>query len=206
MFCKNCGNKLNEGDKFCRTCGCAVNTDTIEKTQFKIISNHFFNSPNINSTNKPLTFRNIPVIWKVFGSIICTVIGICIIVYIVNIYFNDTYDDYLNNHVENEYDNNSAAQLEWIVEPNLQTSYPLAPYSYDLADKTITGTIKNISNETYSYVSIEFIIYDSSGTQLGTALDSIDNFKGGNTWTFEASALLDMSKVSSFEFLKITTR
>lgn len=31
MFCKNCGNKLEEGDKFCGVCGAKVNVDNKEK-------------------------------------------------------------------------------------------------------------------------------------------------------------------------------
>ena len=83
-----------------------------------------------------------------------------------------------------------------MVEPSLKSD----EYFY----KKIAGTIKNISNETYSYVFINFIVYDSSGNQLGTISDSIENFQSGNTWKFEAIGFIDMQKVSSFEFLDIT--
>lgn len=121
--------------------------------------------------------------------------------------FNSVADD--NGGYSAAYSSESNAKksnFEWVDDPSIKTSYPLAPYSYDMVDKKIVGTIKNISDKTYSYVTIKFTIYDSSGNQLGTATDSIDNFKSGNTWKFEASSLeiYGTGKLSSFEFLEIS--
>ena len=31
MFCKNCGNRLNDGDKFCNSCGTSTEVTTAEE-------------------------------------------------------------------------------------------------------------------------------------------------------------------------------
>jgi len=147
-------------------------------------------------------------VWKVVGSIASVIVVILGIVLVANIlnaadfYLGDVYNDYHDNYNSyggNNNNNNTSAKFEWVVEPSIKTDT-----SYYYVSKSIVGEIKNISNTTYSYVSIKFIIYDSSGRQIDTAFDSISNFKSGNTWKFSASSLTDMSKVASFEFLEIS--
>lgn len=64
--------------------------------------------------------------------------------------------------------------------------------------KSITGVIKNVSGETKS-ANISFILYDESGYQIDTTLDSISNIKNGGSWKFEA-VIFDLdNEVSSYE-------
>lgn len=51
----------------------------------------------------------------------------------------------------------------------------------------ITGVAKNTSKKNYSYASVEFSVYDSSGNNLGTALANINNLSSGDSWRFEAN-------------------
>ena len=51
----------------------------------------------------------------------------------------------------------------------------------------ITGTFKNLSNKDFSYVQVEFSVYDAAGNNLGTAIDNINNLSAGDTWKFDAS-------------------
>lgn len=64
--------------------------------------------------------------------------------------------------------------------------------------KSITGVIKNVSGETKS-ANISFILYDESGYQIDTTLDSISNIKNGGSWKFEA-VIFDLdNEVRSYE-------
>lgn len=53
----------------------------------------------------------------------------------------------------------------------------------------LSGILRNKSNYSYSYVSIEFSLYDADGNNLGTALASVNNIGPGETWRFTATLL-----------------
>ena len=62
----------------------------------------------------------------------------------------------------------------------------------------VTGQLKNNTNKSYSYVSIEFTIYDENGYNIGTCFDNLSNFGANETWSFSASYIgfLDSKPVS----------
>ncbi|MBO4570009.1 MAG: hypothetical protein J5689_02195 [Clostridia bacterium] len=71
---------------------------------------------------------------------------------------------------------------------------------------SVRGSAKNITNKNYSYVQLEFTVYDASHANLGTALANINNLAAGDTWNFEATLLsFPSSKPVSFILAKITT-
>lgn len=55
--------------------------------------------------------------------------------------------------------------------------------------KHIVGTLKNNTDRTYSYVRVTFNLYNESGAQVGTAVDSVRNLEAGGTWKFETFTL-----------------
>jgi hypothetical protein len=55
----------------------------------------------------------------------------------------------------------------------------------------ITGVVKNESSKTYSIVTISYSLYDRSGSLVGNAVDTIQNFRPGATWKFKAMILED---------------
>lgn len=55
----------------------------------------------------------------------------------------------------------------------------------------ITGTVKNDSSKTYSYVQVTFNLYDDSGSQVGSTMTNTNNLEGGGTWKFRAGVLED---------------
>lgn len=59
--------------------------------------------------------------------------------------------------------------------------------------KSIVGTIKNNTNKKYGYVQIEINLYDSSGAQVGSTLDNLNNLEPNGTWKFSAAAFEDFS-------------
>lgn len=50
----------------------------------------------------------------------------------------------------------------------------------------VKGTMKNHSDRMFSPIEIYFNIYDKGKNLIGTADDSIVNFEGKGTWSFEA--------------------
>lgn len=56
----------------------------------------------------------------------------------------------------------------------------------DFGTKRIIGTIKNNSSKEYSYVQVEFNLYDSNDNQVGSALANVNNLEPHGTWKFEA--------------------
>lgn len=67
----------------------------------------------------------------------------------------------------------------------------------------IEGSIQNNTSNDYSYVQVNFILYDEAGNQVGTALDNINNLKANGTWKFKAAFLTD-KKVFKYELAEIT--
>lgn len=68
----------------------------------------------------------------------------------------------------------------------------------------IEGIAKNNSKKNYSYVSVEFSVYDSSGNNLGTALANINNLLSGDSWNFKASLLsFPSTRPTSFKLVEI---
>ena len=68
----------------------------------------------------------------------------------------------------------------------------------------IEGTVKNNRDKDYSYVQIEFICYDASGNNLGTAVDNTNNLLGGQTWKYKALALTTAENIDHCEYHEIT--
>ena len=50
----------------------------------------------------------------------------------------------------------------------------------------IRGTVKNNSNNSYSYAYIQFSITDDAGNVLGTAIDNVGFIDSYGSWSFEA--------------------
>ena len=74
--------------------------------------------------------------------------------------------------------------------------------SYDGFAYYVTGTIKNNTNEQYSYVQVTFNLYDADGAQIGTAMSNINNLEENGTWKFKA--LGGTEKAVSYKLAEIT--
>lgn len=68
----------------------------------------------------------------------------------------------------------------------------------------IEGTVKNNSDKEYSYLQIEFVCYDKSGNNIGTALANTNNLLGNETWKFKAMGLFSDAKAAKCEFKEVT--
>ena len=56
----------------------------------------------------------------------------------------------------------------------------------EFGNKYLVGTVKNNSDKQYSYVQVEFNLYDESGAQIGTTFANVNNLEAHGTWKFEA--------------------
>lgn len=71
---------------------------------------------------------------------------------------------------------------------------------------SIKGSAKNVTNRNFSYVQLEFAVYDASNSNLGTAIANINNLGAGENWNFEATLFsFPSTKPVSFKLVDITT-
>ena len=90
----------------------------------------------------------------------------------------------------------SKSKLEEITPPEIGTG--------DFGNKTINGSLKNISGKTLSYVQLTFALYDSDGAQIGTAVANINNLTADAVWKYSA-APLTMDDWTSFQLTETTS-
>ena len=72
----------------------------------------------------------------------------------------------------------------------------------------IEGYVQNNTDKEYSYVHVEFNLYDKDGAILGTADDYIDALEANGKWKFKATAWLGSDqekKVASYKLKEITS-
>lgn len=50
----------------------------------------------------------------------------------------------------------------------------------------IEGSVTNNGSKDFSYLQIEFVCYDASGNNLGTALDNTNHLLANETWKYKA--------------------
>ncbi len=91
---------------------------------------------------------------------------------IMNIGCFDLLDDY-----SGDLSGGSSSKFEFVGETQRTYEY-ISSLGYTCE---ITGTIKNISSRSYSYVEIDFIVYDEAGNNLGTVLYNVNNINPGDT-------------------------
>jgi hypothetical protein len=60
---------------------------------------------------------------------------------------------------------------------------------FDYGVGKVVGTLMNNTKKQYSYVQVEFNLYDDSGAQVGSTLANVNNLEPGGTWAFEAGVL-----------------
>lgn len=65
----------------------------------------------------------------------------------------------------------------------------------------IEGDVTNNTSVAISYGQVSFTLFDSSGRQVGTALDNCSNLSPGTTWRFKA--LIFEDEVTKFRFAEL---
>lgn len=93
----------------------------------------------------------------------------------------------------------SGSQLEPVQKSSMQVE-EIAGYYY----VTITGSAKNTTSRTMSYVSITFTLYDSAGNVVGTAIANQAGLNAGKTWLYSATGISTTSRPVSCESTDVT--
>lgn len=90
-----------------------------------------------------------------------------------------------------------ADEAKYVVTDEvLDTSNPY--YAY------VNGTLTNNSGHDLNYIQVEYVLYDSDGAQIGTALANTNNLKSDGVWKFEAISTEGPDSVASFELADVT--
>ena len=79
-------------------------------------------------------------------------------------------------------------------EPNSEPAVEVVEHDYQAGEygsQSVTGVVRNNSNQTLSYVQVEINLYDGQGTQLGSTLANTNNLEPGGRWKFEAQVIDD---------------
>lgn len=63
----------------------------------------------------------------------------------------------------------------------------------------IEGTVTNNTSISYSYVQVQFNVYDADGSVIGSCLDNINNLEGNGTWKIKAICSGDAKSVKSYK-------
>ena len=106
-----------------------------------------------------------------------------------------------NKAIPRKYSQNLEGKYwEELKNPN----FPLALIGWQLVtnpgssdkymDKRIIGTVKNNSENGFSEVKIEFIVYDEEGAQIAVVFGNVYDFKPGRIWKFEIPVTSDVGR------------
>lgn len=81
-----------------------------------------------------------------------------------------------------------SSSTGWIkMRDGLEYKVSSAYGSYSSGIGHIKGTVKNSTKNTYSYGQLNFGIYNSSGSKVGSCMDNISNLRAGVSWEFDAA-------------------
>lgn len=83
-----------------------------------------------------------------------------------------------------------------VTDEELDTSNPYSA--------VIRGILTNNTDRDYSYLQVEYILYDADGNQIGSALANVNNLKAGGSWKFEAATLKSPDEIAAFELADVT--
>jgi hypothetical protein len=81
--------------------------------------------------------------------------------------------------------------------PILLDGWKLERGEYDIV--YITGIIENKSNKTYSYVQVEFNLYDENDFQVGSTIANVNNLEPNGKWKFKAVIMEAEAKKARFK-------
>lgn len=72
----------------------------------------------------------------------------------------------------------------------------------DELGRSITGTVVNTTEKSFTYVEVDFNLYDAAGNQVGDTMTNVQNLEPHGSWNFEARILEE--KTASYRLTKVT--
>ena len=69
----------------------------------------------------------------------------------------------------------------------------------------IEGNVKNNTSHNYSYVQIQFNVYDENDSIIGSCLDNINNLEANGSWRIKAICSGEAKSVKSYKLTGFTS-
>lgn len=69
----------------------------------------------------------------------------------------------------------------------------------------IEGTVTNNTNNSYSYVQVEFNVYDKDGAIIGSCFDNINNLEAKGTWKIKALCSGETKDIKNYKLTGFTS-
>ena len=108
MYCKNCGNQLNDNDKFCPNCG--TSTENNYNSNIPDVNNNFNNSQQqMNNVNNGSSQANN---WKTISIVLGVIVIALLVIFCIFGLPNNKTNDYSNDDNGNYNDNNHGEIIE----------------------------------------------------------------------------------------------
>lgn len=96
-------------------------------------------------------------------------------------------------------ENSSLSNVGEVKKSGITKGLDVESFNFEAGEygtQTITGILKNNSSKQYSYVQLEFNLYDGAGIQVGSTIANVNNLEPGASWKFNAP-ILDSEAVSA---------
>lgn len=152
MFCKNCGNEIKEGVKFCGKCGTPQSASSSN-----LVSNI---NPNFETAYQNSTAKKKIHPLSMIVLIVLSVLTISLIIWLIPHLKGDLSGKGSNDDgTDFSFFDNSANQKESIVLSNI---------SFNTSMSSITYEFENISDKDIAYITFETYFYDRMGGALET--------------------------------------
>lgn len=120
---------------------------------------------------------------------------------------NETIVNLRNKLSEKELKSNPVNNSAETTQASISTKLTSSDGMLELEDKYsqdgyVCGTIKNLSESSYSYVEVDINLYDSENNQVDSTISNINNLAGYGTWNFRA-VVVNQKNVSKFRVVNI---
>jgi hypothetical protein len=76
-----------------------------------------------------------------------------------------------------------------VVRPVQAEPGPLKLLNWECGDDYITGTVMNISKQTFRYVEVRVVLSDKQGVRVGDTMANTVDFRPGEKWRFKAPVM-----------------
>lgn len=143
------------------------------------------------------------------AAVVISVVAIVVVLATQSLYssaIDEATDDTSFATTEQSADSDSQDSSSSTEVADQSSDYTITDEKYDTSDYLpfISGTFTNNTDSDFSYVSVEYALYDKDGAKIDSAIDSTDGLKAGGTWKYEAHILSDADDVESYEMTDVT--
>lgn len=193
MPCNNCGKEINPQSAFCDQCGAPVNAAPQQPAQ---------QNTTLCQAEQPRQEKKMNGCLLAFIIFMAVVLVGGIAVLIGGYFISKKVMAELPAITEEWQKIAAAAEIESAKNMILVGGDAGLAIKNEKYSSYLEGKLKNESQESYSYVSVSFSLYDAQGNKIGVALDNTSDIGPGETWAFEA-LIVNPEKVASYKLDRI---